>query len=65
MKSLKSLFISALMLFFITAPGFALQVGDSAPDFQAISTAGVINLSQALQQGPVVLAFYYADFTPV
>jgi len=44
---------------------FALQVGDQAPDFKAISTAGELVLSTTLQQGPVVLAFYFADFTPV
>ncbi len=42
----------------------ALQVGDAAPDFTAMSTRGKITLSQALEKGPVVLALYYADFTP-
>ena len=42
----------------------ALQVGDAAPDFTAMSTRGEVNLSQALEKGPVVLALYYADFTP-
>ncbi len=42
----------------------ALQVGAAAPDFTAMSTRGQITLSQALKKGPVVLAFYYADFTP-
>ena len=42
----------------------ALQVGDAAPDFTAMSTRGEVTLSHALEKGPVVLALYYADFTP-
>lgn len=41
-----------------------LQVGDVAPDFIAPSTLGEFILGQAVQRGPVVLAFYPADFTP-
>jgi peroxiredoxin len=40
-----------------------LPVGASAPDFTAASTRGTIELARILQQGPVVLALYYADFT--
>ncbi len=43
----------------------ALEVGDVAPDFVAESTLGIIRLEQLRLEGPVVLAFYYADFTPV
>jgi peroxiredoxin len=42
----------------------ALQVGGVAPDFTALSTRGEFILSQALEKGPVVLALYFADFTP-
>jgi peroxiredoxin len=42
----------------------ALQIGDLAPDFTAISTEGEITLSKFLEKGPVILALYYADFTP-
>ena len=42
----------------------AFQVGAAAPDFTAMSTRGEVTLSQALEKGPVVLALYYADFTP-
>ena len=42
----------------------ALQIGDVAPDFTAMSTRGEVTLSQVLEKGPVVLALYYADFTP-
>lgn len=41
----------------------ALQIGDVAPDFAAPSTGGEIQLSRVVEQGPVVLALYYADFT--
>ncbi len=41
----------------------ALEVGAPAPDFTAPSTQGEIVLSQLLEKGPVVLAYYYADFT--
>ena len=41
----------------------ALEVGTAAPDFSASSTRGEIVLSQMLKKGPVILAFYYADFT--
>jgi len=42
----------------------ALEIGTPAPDFSAISTQGEIVLSQILPSGPVVLAYYPADFTP-
>lgn len=65
MRYLKQLSLTCLALFLTAVSSFALQVGDTAPDFQALSTTGAITLSQQQQQGPVVLAFYYADFTPV
>jgi len=42
----------------------ALEVGHAAPDFSAASTQGTIRLSDLRGQN-VVLAFYFADFTPV
>ena len=39
--------------------------GDKAPDFEAESTAGRVNLADYAGKKHVVLAFYYADFTPV
>jgi peroxiredoxin len=47
----------------LATPAVALQIGDRAPDFSAASTSGEITLSQVLAKGPVVLAFYYNDFT--
>jgi peroxiredoxin len=64
MKTLKTVFLSCCSILF-AANSFALEVGDKAPEFTAISTAGEITLSEIIKQGPVVLAFYYADFTPV
>ena len=64
MKILKTLALSALTLL-IAVSSYALEVGDRAPDFTANSTAGEITLSDLLKQGPVVLSFYFADFTPV
>ena len=48
----------------LAANAAALDVGTPAPDFTAISTQGEIVLSQTLAAGPVVLAYYPADFTP-
>ena len=49
---------------FLGSNAGALQAGAAAPDFKAMSTCGEFILSQALEKGPVVLALYYADFTP-
>lgn len=54
----------AAMASILTSKKVSLQVGDTAPDFIADSTEGEITLSRRLLQGPVVLALYYADFTP-
>jgi len=47
----------------LAANVMALDIGSKAPDFTAPSTHGDISLSDRLGKGPVVLAFYYADFT--
>jgi peroxiredoxin len=41
----------------------ALELNSPAPDFTAASTNGEITLSALLEKGPVILAYYYADFT--
>jgi peroxiredoxin len=41
----------------------ALELNSPAPDFTASSTQGEITLSELLVKGPVILAYYYADFT--
>jgi peroxiredoxin Q/BCP len=48
----------------LTSKAVALQVGDVAPAFIAPSTEGEIELRRSVEKGPVVLAFYPADFTP-
>lgn len=40
------------------------QAGDPAPLFEAPSTHGTIRLADFRGRKPVVLAFYFADFTP-
>lgn len=42
----------------------ALEVGAPAPEFSGLSTEGLVHLSDFRGRN-VVLAFYYADFTPV
>lgn len=41
-----------------------LEVGEKAPLFEAQSTQGVTRLADFLGKKHVVLAFYFADFTP-
>ena len=41
----------------------ALQVGDRAPEFSLPSSTGEpVTLSEELERGPVVLAWYLFDF---
>jgi peroxiredoxin Q/BCP len=43
-----------------------LSIGQPAPDFELPNHAGeTVRLSELLARGPVVVAFYPADFTPV
>jgi peroxiredoxin len=43
----------------------AIEVGEKAPGFEAVSTHGTVILSEFEGNKHVVLALYYADFTPV
>jgi peroxiredoxin len=54
-----------MLMVFAGGQAFALEVGDTAPDFKAESTHGSVVLSELTRTGPVVLAFYIADFTKV
>jgi peroxiredoxin Q/BCP len=58
-----------LLVLFLSSPEAQsiaeLSVGDKAPDFTAASTTGEIQLSKYRGEKNVVLAFYFADFTPV
>jgi hypothetical protein len=47
------------------APGFALEVGDAAPDFRLKSTSGKpVSLGDYRGKKNVVIQFYVLDFTP-
>jgi len=65
----RSAVFALVALFSLTAPVLAaLKVGDTAPTFKAqASLGGVVSdfdLAAALKNGPVVLYFYPAAFTP-
>jgi hypothetical protein len=60
-RLLKAAAVAAATL--LASNALALEVGSPAPDFTAQSTQGEIVLSQLLEKGPVILAYYYADFT--
>lgn len=62
---IKKLMLILFMLLFFNGSVYALQVGDVAPGFKAQSTHGQLELKELRKQGPVILAFYYADFTPL
>ena len=62
-KFLVALFSIFLILFPVLAT--ALEVGDKAPQFEAISDKGPISLQDYRGKKNVVLAFYFADFSPV
>ena len=64
MKKLLLIFLTVVLAHF---PVFAaaLEVGDEAPLFEAASDQGPINLIDYRGRKNVVLAFYFADFTPV
>jgi peroxiredoxin Q/BCP len=56
-----------ILLLTLTVPltTFALEVGDKAPLFKGTSTQGDIRLTDYLGKKNVVLALYFAVFTPV
>ena len=55
---------SAAFSSMLASKSSSLQLGDVAPDFTVSSTKGPVTLRDLLARGPVVLALYYADFTP-
>ena len=64
---MKKFFVVLLagLLTFVPVLANALEVGDEAPLFEAISDKGPVNLIDYRGKKNVVLAFYFADFTPV
>ena len=68
MKTLKfTLLISFIVLNLLWSPteSFGLNVGNKAPLFVGNSTKGKIQLTDYLGRKNVVLALYFAAFTPV
>ena len=63
-KSLRTLMV-LLILIFAPAVSFGLDVGDKEPSFNGKSTQGFVQLSDYLGEKNVVLALYFAVFTPV
>ena len=58
-----ALAVAAICIF--SGPSFALDVGDKAPPFSVDSTLGKIESSDYIGTRNVVLALYFAAFTPV
>ncbi len=50
-------------LLFLPFQVFGLSVGEKAPLFEPPSTHGTIRLVDYLGKKPVILAFYFKDFT--
>ena len=67
MKSRHTLFTMLLGILLLWGPphASALDLGDPAPDFTAVSTQGDISLSNFQGKRNVVLALYFAVFTSV
>lgn len=54
-----------LTLLWIPTASLGLNVGDQAPLFSGNSTQGIIQLADYIGKKNVVLALYFAIFTPV
>jgi len=65
MKKTAQGFVTAASLILSSLGAQALDVGHKAPLFSAQSTRGDIVLAELIEKKAVILAFYYADFTPV
>ena len=67
MKRFRTVFSSLIFFGLLTLPviSFGLEVGDKAPSFSGNSTQGQIALDDFIGKKNVVLALYYAIFTPV
>ena len=64
---MKKILVALLAGVLTLVPVFAaaLEVGDEAPLFEAVSDKGPVNLVDYRGQKNVVLAFYFQDFSPV
>lgn len=67
MKNLKMsvLILILICIFLLPLRSFALDEGDKAPLFSGNSTMGQIELANYIGKKNVVLALYFAAFTPV
>ena len=59
------IWLAALSLLMSPAAAFGIDVGDKAPLFAGNSTQGKVQLADYLGKKHVVLALYFAVFTPV
>ena len=64
---MKKFLVACISCFLALVPvlAIALEVGDEAPQFEALSDKGPIKLMDYRGKKNVVLAFYFADYTPV
>ncbi len=67
MKNVRLILRTLIFSMIVCSPavGFGLEVGDKAPPFVAQSTHGEISLAGFAGEKNVVLALYFAVFTPV
>lgn len=65
MKKLARGLLTAAWVAVSTISSHALEAGQSVPLFTGESTQGPIHLGDILGENHIVLAFYFADFTPV
>ena len=61
---IKLVSVLAAALVLVASPVLALSVGDQAPDFTAQTNQGEVSLSDYLGKKNVILAFYFAIYTP-
>ena len=59
------IWLAALSLLLAPAAAFGIDVGDKAPLFAGNSSQGKVQLTDYLGKKHVVLALYFAVFTPV
>lgn len=65
MKKITNGLLTAAWLAVSAIGAHALDVGQSVPLFTGESTQGELHLGDLLGEKHLVLAFYFADFTPV
>lgn len=68
MKTLVPIVLAMIILashFYVPVKAFGMVAGDKAPAFTGESTQGTIRLSDFTGKKNVILALYFAIFTPV